>query len=193
MRGMTDMMTLILGGSGSGKSSYAEQYIISMAETEQIEKKYYLATMQIYDEEGQKKVDRHKQLRAGKGFDTIEQPMHIAKAVEKMEQGERVALLECMSNLVANEMFAEECSKTEETIVKKIEQEMKFLKESMTHLVVVSNTVFEDGNLYDDTTMAYIRALGKLNERLGKMAEQVIEVVVGIPIVIKGKEKEACT
>lgn len=43
------MMTLIIGGSGSGKSAYAEDYMVSISEDR---KKYYIATMQIYDEEG---------------------------------------------------------------------------------------------------------------------------------------------
>ena len=96
------MMTLIIGGSGSGKSAYAEDYTISLSEDR---KKYYIATMQIYDEEGKRKVERQRMLRGGKGFSTIEQPIDIGKAAEKMEDGERTALFECIYNLTANDMF----------------------------------------------------------------------------------------
>lgn len=58
------MMTLILGGSGSGKSAYAEDYLLRAAGDK---KKYYIATMQIRDAEMQAKVDRHHRLRQGKG------------------------------------------------------------------------------------------------------------------------------
>lgn len=178
------MMTLIIGGSGSGKSAYAEDYTISLSEDR---KKYYIATMQIFDEEGKRKVERHRMLRGGKGFSTIEQPIDIGKAAEKMEDGERTALLECISNLTANEMFLEEVPGTEEVITEKIVGEIAVLNRELTHLVIVSNNVFEDGNVYDKTTMAYIRAMGRINQKLAEMADEVVEVVVGISIVIKDK------
>ena len=178
------MMTLIIGGSGSGKSAYAENYMNSISEDR---KKYYIATMQIYDEEGKRKVERHRMLRGGKGFSTIEQPIDIGKAAEKMEDGERTALLECISNLTANEMFLGEIPGTEEVITEKIVGEIAVLNRELTHLVIVSNNVFEDGNVYDKTTMAYIRAMGRINQKLAEMADEVVEVVVGIPIVIKAK------
>ena len=178
------MMTLIIGGSGSGKSAYAEDYTISLSEDR---KKYYIATMQIYDEEGKRKVERHRMLRGGKGFSTIEQPIDIGKAAEKMEDGERTALLECISNLTANEMFLGEKPGTEEVITEKIVGGIAVLNRELTHLVIVSNNVFEDGNVYDKTTMAYIRAMGRINQKLAEMADEVVEVVVGIPIVIKAK------
>ena len=178
------MMTLIIGGSGSGKSAYAEDYMVSISEDR---KKYYIATMQIYDEEGKRKVERHRMLRGGKGFSTIEQPVDIGKAVEKMEAEDRTALLECVSNLTANEMFSGEVPGTEEVITEKIVGEIAVLNRELTHLVIVSNNVFEDGNVYDKTTMAYIRAMGRINQKLAEMADEVVEVVVGIPIVIKNK------
>ena len=57
------MMVLIIGGSGSGKSAYAEEYIGRIAGKGN---KYYLATMQFFDEEGKKKVARHQRLRKNK-------------------------------------------------------------------------------------------------------------------------------
>ena len=178
------MMTLIIGGSGSGKSAYAEDYMVSISEDR---KKYYIATMQIYDIEGKRKVERHRMLRGGKGFSTIEQPVDIGKAAEKMEAEDRTALLECVSNLTANEMFSGEVPGTEEAITEKIVGGIAVLNRELTHLVIVSNNVFEDGNVYDKTTMAYIRAMGRINQKLAEMADEVVEVVVGIPIVIKNK------
>lgn len=176
------MMTLIIGGSGSGKSAYAEQYLMQLSEGK---KKYYLATMQVYDSEGQKKVERHQRLRSGRGFDTIEQHKDIQMALEKMASGEKTALLECISNLTANEMFSEEIPQKEEAVAEKIAAGVKALNAALTHLVIVSNNVFEDGIVYDETTMEYIRAMGSINQRLADMADEVIEVVVGIPVVMK--------
>ena len=40
------MTVLVIGGSGSGKSSFAEDVLEKFPES----RKYYIATMQIYDE-----------------------------------------------------------------------------------------------------------------------------------------------
>ena len=196
------MMILVVGGSGSGKSSYAEKVTVSLAQESvkeitksentslsdfklNIPKKYYLATMQVFDDEGRKKVDRHRNLRNGKGFFTIEQPTRISGALEKMEDGDRTVLLECISNLTANEMFSEKKTMTEIQVTENVIRDIKMLKEQTNHLVVVSNNVFEDGITYDETTTKYIRAMGKINQKLAALADRVVEVVEGIPVIIK--------
>lgn len=175
------MMVLVIGGSGSGKSFYAEETAVSLAQSADM-KKYYLATMQIYDAEGQSRGMRHRKLRSGKGFCTIEQPTGIHRALEKMEVGEKTVLLECMSNLIANEMFPKEGVKPETEVVENVMRGVALLKEKTTHFVVVSNNVFEDGNVYDRTTMEYIRAMGVINRKLAALADKIVEVAAGIPI-----------
>ena len=177
------MMVLVVGGSGSGKSSYAEKTAVSLAQSGM--KKYYLATMQVFDDEGRKKVDRHRKLRNGKGFFTIEQPVRISSALEKMEDGDRAVLLECISNLTANEMFSEKKTMTEIQVTENVIRDIKMLKEQTNHLVVVSNNVFEDGITYDETTAKYIQAMGKINQKLAALADRIVEVVAGIPVIFK--------
>lgn len=183
------MMTLIVGGSGSGKSAFAEQYVMELSGRAAGNRIFYLATMQVFDREGEKKVERHRMLRNGKGFMTVEQPVRIEEACEKMgavrENMEISALLECMSNLTANEMFSKTGMRKREDVVESILSGIRVLKERLKYLVIVSNNVFEDGCSYDESTMEYIRALGEINIRLAAMADEVIEVVSGIPVVIK--------
>lgn len=208
------MITLITGGSGSGKSAYAEKYICHASNEKGCREKYYIATMQVFDDEGQRKIDRHRRLRAGKGFITIEHPRDIKKAVEKLQSENclktgRSALLECMSNLVANEMFppvdasgiqAAEAEKEAlddfenmkdyekaqiSRVSKKVLKEVSILSENVAELVIVTNNVFEDGVCYDESTMNYIKAMGIVNRGLAAMAERVVEVVAGIPVTVK--------
>lgn len=176
------MITLITGGSGSGKSAYAEEYITKICGERP---KYYIATMQVYGEEGQAKVERHRRLRSGKGFLTIEQPVDTQEALKKMQLLNAGALLECMSNLVANEMFSNEPPLSCEVVTKKVIKAVEILSNGVKDLVIVTNNVFEDGISYDAATMEYIRAMGRLNEKLASIADTVVEVVVGIPITIK--------
>lgn len=191
------MIHLVTGGSGSGKSAYAEKLV-----TEQYKEdfKYYIATMQVYDEEGKARIKRHRQMRSGKGFTTIEQPVCIEEALtkiakwegkqcvaaqEEMEGKQCIALVECMSNLVANEIFQEEeigpCA-----AVERILKGIKTLSKHLHGLVIVTNNVFEDGIEYDTGTKEYLKALGQINEGLASMADTVTEVVVGIPVPLKG-------
>ena len=174
-------MTLILGGSGSGKSAYAEDYLLRMAADK---KKYYIATMQVWDAEMQAKVDRHHRLRQGKGFTTMEQPTALEQAVTQMEPG-GAALLECMSNLTANEMFSGEQPADRQTVIEKILRGVDVLRKQVDPLVIVTNNVFEDGIVYDSATMEYIEALGRINERLAAEADEVVEVTAGIPQRLK--------
>lgn len=175
------MLTLILGGSGSGKSAYAEDYLLRIAADK---KKYYIATMQVWDEEMQAKVDRHHRLRQGKGFTTIEQPTALEQAVTQMEP-EGAALLECMSNLAANEMFSGAQPEDRQVVIEKILRGVEALKKQADPLVIVTNNVFEDGIIYDSATMEYIEALGRINERLAAEADEVVEVTAGIPQRLK--------
>lgn len=105
--------------------------------------------------------------------------------MEKDTAIENVGLLECMSNLVANEMFREgqirDCDLVKKNIIDGIEELLKTVKD----FIIVTNNVFEDGIVYDETTMNYIRTMGCINQELAKMADKVIEVVVGIPIIVK--------
>ena len=208
------MITLITGGSGSGKSAYAEKYICHASKEKECKEKYYIATMQVFDDEGQRKIDRHRRLRAGKGFITIEQPRDIQDAVSKLQSENclktgRSALLECMSNLVANEMFPPvDASDTKEAggkkealdepenmrdyentlisrVSKKVLKDVSILSENVAELVIVTNNVFEDGVCYDESTMNYIKAMGAVNRGLAAMAESVVEVVAGIPVEVK--------
>ncbi len=180
------MLTLIMGGSGSGKSAYAESYVVRQYAGDE---KYYIATMQVYDREGQAKVEKHRRQRWGKGFVTIEQPVDIAQALNEIKSANACALLECMSNLTANEMFFGETPESAEAVAQKIVSEVLLLEKGLKELVVVTNNVFEDGVCYEEATMEYLRAMGRIHEKLAAAAEQVIEVVAGIPIVVKaGKE-----
>ena len=150
------MIHLVTGGSGSGKSAYAEQCILDFGGTRRV----YIATMQPFGAEGQARIARHRKMRAAKQFSTIECYTNL-KEVE-LEPGSDV-LLECMSNLTANEIF----------------------DPSGAGKARAENEIFSDGYRYEEETMEYQRILGNINVRLAEMADCVTEVVYGIPVRIK--------
>ena len=198
------MLILVTGVSGSGKSEYAEKICCDLADGE---KKYYIATMQPFGAEGQERIRRHHALRQGKGFDTIEQYQHVNKAFmnkkfydgkdgsgisagnpdqEIYESVEKkpVVLLECLSNLMANECF--EKGGTPDAVFSDCMQ----LYSQCRHLVIVTNEIFSDGCLYENTTTDYIARLGRLNTQLAQEADYVAEVVYSIPVYLKGIKEE---
>ncbi|MCI8375411.1 MAG: bifunctional adenosylcobinamide kinase/adenosylcobinamide-phosphate guanylyltransferase [Lachnospiraceae bacterium] len=173
------MLALITGGSGSGKSEYAENLAVGLAGKEGLPL-YYLATMKPFGEEGRKRVERHQKLRTGKKFLTIERYVNL-KAQKLPDRG--VVLLECLSNLTANEMF--EADGAGSCTPKEVLLGIEAIRSRSRHLVVVTNDIFSDGVLYDETTRQYQRYLGELNQKLAKEADEVTEVVCGIPVCLK--------
>ncbi len=170
------MMILLTGGSACGKSAYAEALCMNAPLP-----RYYLAAMQPYGEEGKRKVRRHRALRAGKGFETIERYTDYA-GLRLPARG--TVLLECICNLTANEMFDEAGNRSDpyERVLAGIDA----LARQSDLLVVVTNDVGSDIRTYEEGTAAYIRVLGRINAALAARADTVLELVAGIPLVVKG-------
>ncbi len=131
------MIYLVTGGSGSGKSAYAEELVMQSGN----EKRYYIATMEVFGEEGKKKVERHQKLREGKGMITIERPLNLSSLVLEEWEGEVdgkvTVLLECMTNLSANELFSREAVQVGESCFweNKSSQENESLREAASSQV----------------------------------------------------------
>lgn len=174
------MLTLITGGSGSGKSQFAEDLCVSYKSNNLI----YIATMFTYDNESLKKIERHRKMREHKNFKTIECFKNLNKVSIPKDS---TVLIDCMSNLVANEMYLEGGAKdmTVQEIIKGVEE----IKNQCENLVIVTNEVFSDGTVYDDETMRYIKYIGEINKEIGKKANDLVEVVYSIPVYIKGGSK----
>lgn len=170
-------MILLTGGSACGKSSYAEELCVSLPSP-----RYYIAAMKPFGDGSSEKIERHRRLRAGKGFETIERYTDL-QGLTLPEKG--TVLLECICNLTANEMFDESGAFTDpcETVIAGVEA----LRRQSETLLVITNEVGDDSRGYDAGTLAYIRAIGHINRRLAGMADDVLELVCGIPLVLKGK------
>lgn len=171
------MITLITGGSGSGKSAYAEGVVMGFGDRDRI----YIATMFPFDEESRRRIERHRKMRAEKSFTTIECYTGL-KNVEVPEGS--CVLLECMSNLTANEMYREDGAK--EHTVFEILEGIRKVDAQAGQLVIVTNEIFSDGMEYDSETTRYQAYLGEMNREIAKIATTVTEVVYGIPLVRKG-------
>lgn len=186
------MLYVITGGSGSGKSEYAELLAESIYRKagKQDSRLYYIATMSAGDEECRSRIKRHRRMRKGKGFVTIER----CCCLEQVKVCENdVLLLECMSNLLANEMYLEEGQikgrgkKADEELRRAVLDPLIRLAAEAACVIVVTNEVFSDGGQYNKETEEYCRLLGKINTRLGRLSDALFEVVCGIPLCRRGE------
>lgn len=175
------MLTVIIGGSGSGKSEYAENVATGYQDTNLI----YLATMQPFGEETRKRIERHKKMRQEKQFTTIECYVNLDSITLPPKTS---VLLECMSNLVANEMFSPDGAKND--TYERVKMELLYLASHADNVIIVTNQVFSDGITYDMETMNYLKALGKVNQWVSALADEVIQVIYGIPVVLKRRAYE---
>lgn len=175
------MLLLITGGAASGKSAHAERLLCRAAPGD----KLYLATMQPFGKAAQKRIARHRALRAGKGFETAERPLGLeTMPFSKQYDG---ILLEDLGNLLANELFAPDGAgqDAETHILHGIDR----VRARCTVLAVVTDEIFSDGLTYPPETMSYMRMLAWLNAQLARQADAVYESVCGILLPIKeGKD-----
>lgn len=173
------MVVLVTGGAGSGKSAIAEE--ICMRLSENSNPAIYIATMKIWDNECQKRVEKHRNQRAGKNFITFEIPERLSERVREIKAGS-VVLLECMSNLLANEQFG---GGNTENIYMGIDK----LISDMKSVVIVTNEIFTDVKPKDIEMRKYIENLGKINQYIAEKSDIVIEAISGISYLWKGEKR----
>lgn len=167
---------LIIGYPDSGKSAVAEKMVTEMSDPAS---RLYVATMIPYGQEGRDRVEKHRRMRAGKGFITVEAPYDICDAVETaagehgLDIGEMTVLLECVSNLVANELFERHADK--DGMLDRLYGDISRLAEMADNLVIVSNH-FQVEDSFDEETRMYAEILDILNERLSKLADNTIRL-----------------
>lgn len=172
------MLLFVFGGSGSGKSEYAEQRILEAGEMP----RYYVATMEPFGEEGKKRIERHRKLRSGKEFVTVECATHL-EGLRLPEKG--AVLLEDLSNLVANEIWSENGRGWSQDLAEDICRTMKDLSDEHQLFVVVGNDIHRDGEPQTPEMEQYVSLLAECQTRLAALADEVVEVVCGIPVLVK--------
>ena len=171
------MRILFTGGSACGKSTYAENLAASLPLP-----RFYIAAMRPFGDESLGKIARNRRIRASRGFETIERYTDMA-GIRLPVRG--TALLECLCNLTANEMFDSNgvCRDAFDDLMRGI----IILEEQCDNLIVVTNDVGSGGCAYPDETRRYIEALGRLNIAVAERFDTVLELVCGIPVARKGR------
>lgn len=165
------MFTLITGGSASGKSAFAEEHVLKLPG-----RRIYLATMKPFGAED--RIEKHRRQRAGKGFTTVERFTNLAALSLPPDAN---VLLECLGNLTANELYSAQGGGTDAVLAG-----VESLLSRCAHLTVVTNEVCSGGADYMGDTLTYMKELSHINHILAARADLAVEVVCGLPNVLKG-------
>ena len=130
------------------------------------------------DADAAARIAKHQKRRAGRGYTTIECPTDIAQ-LRAQDLNNAVFLLEDLTNLYANEVYGTS-GHPHEIVAPLLE-----LRQQAGALIIVANELYSDGIDYGPETDRFLRDLADLAAALSAAADQVTEVVYGIPVQLK--------
>jgi adenosylcobinamide kinase/adenosylcobinamide-phosphate guanylyltransferase len=164
---------LVLGGSRSGKSRYAQQ----LAEASGLEK-VFVATAQAFDEEMRERIGRHRRDRSG-DWQTREEPLALADALPSVTKAGRVVLVDCLTLWLSNVMLE---GRDPAAASKRL---VAAIVESAGPLILVSNEV--GCGIVPATPLgrSFRDRQGWLNQAVAACCDAVVVVTAGCPRLVK--------
>lgn len=164
--------TLVLGGARSGKSTYAEGLLNAGPAL-------YLATGQAFDDEMAERIRLHRD-RRGSHWDTMEEPLELAAALDRVLDPARPVLVDCLTLWISNLMHAGRDVDAETGAVCEV------LARPRGPVVLVSNEV--GLGLVPDNRLAreFRDHQGRVNQRVAHICSRVVFVAAGLPLLLKG-------
>jgi adenosylcobinamide kinase / adenosylcobinamide-phosphate guanylyltransferase len=172
-------ITLVLGGVRSGKSRYAQTLAAGVSPVA------FVATARRSDsdEEMQRKIERHRADRPQE-WRTIEEPLDLASVLAEQGSSYRILVVDCLTLYAANLLDAEHGDLI--SIEDRLRRFYEALRSAPCSVALVSNEVgsgivpaFPEGRKYRDL-------LGEINQRVASAADNVLFMVAGLPLALKG-------
>ncbi len=176
-------VTLVLGGARSGKSCFAQRLAMRAGSVA------FIATAQrTDDEEMEAKIARHRQERPA-NWHTIEEPLELHCVLKEIDNNYDLLLIDCLT-LYASNLLEEEDKGGD--LESRIDSFCQALLSAKSSIVLVSNEV--GSSVVPEYVLGrrYRDLLGELNQRVAALADNVLLMVAGLPLVLKGRlEAEA--
>jgi len=166
-------VTLVLGGARSGKSRYAERLVGDAAS-----KGTYCATAEAGDAEMASRIAAHRS-RRGPFWHTVEEPLSLAPVIAGEARSERPLLIDCLTLWLSNLLLAGKPVDAETVAL------CAALRLAAGPVVLVANEV--GMGLVPETPLGRLfrDAAGHLNQEVAAIADRVVLVTAGLPLVLK--------
>lgn len=179
-------LTFICGGVRSGKSAYAERWLVDEAQQNN-GRLVYIASGLATDPEMQARIERHRQDRADQNWTTLEQPTNLEEVLPAIQQGDYV-LWDCLTTWLANELYEGWETGTPclgqagcmEQKVQKLYATINTLLRTAEHLTIVSNEVLDELPSTYEETNCYRQWIGRIHQQLVATADTAIEMDYGL-------------
>jgi len=191
---MSRRLTLVLGGARSGKSHHAEQLALQCAGPVT-----YIATAGVGDAEMQQRIALHRARRPDH-WGLVEEPVRLAEALYTHAQHGGCVLVDCVTLWLNNLLFSEHHEYPDTGLITPPEAWTTEIDALLTALpllpgevILVSNEIGLGVVPMGAVTRFYVDELGRLNQRLAALADNVHLLVAGIPMVVKGPALGAAT
>ena len=173
-------LTFITGPVRSGKTRLALQMARSIPEP-----RAYIATAQGLDSEMAQRIYRHQEER-GSTFQTIEEPLALSSRLKEIQDQYAIVVIDCLTLWVSN--LAGAMGEKEQEIQKRLDDFLNVLAFVPVPVILIGNEVGW-GIVPDNALARTFRDLsGRLHQAIAQLADQVILMVAGIPLVVKGKK-----
>jgi adenosylcobinamide kinase / adenosylcobinamide-phosphate guanylyltransferase len=165
---------LIVGGVRSGKSRYALQLAANA------QRVTFIATAEARDAEMAQRIARHQQERPHH-WETVEAPIALPETILASEGD--FTLVDCLTLWASNLMEREE--QNCERIHPHVDRLIQALQSASATTVLVSNEVGSGIVPESEMGRSYRDVLGSINQRVAAVADEVLLMVAGCPLVIK--------
>ena len=175
-------VVLVIGGCRSGKSGFA----LEVAEKISCSDCCFIATSLPLDNEMKDRIRKHQEER-GPVWTTIESPIRLPESIVKSSDADRVLLVDCITMWLSNLILDEKTAPHIPTYVRDLKAAMK---NTACPVILVSNEVGTGIVPENRLVREYRDLVGSVNQELAGLADHVVMVVAGIPVWIKGKEKD---
>lgn len=174
---------LVTGGARSGKSSYALTRGEALGD-----RRMFVATGRATDPEMEERIRKHREAR-GELWHTIEEPRDLAATILKLKGECDVVLVDCLGFWIANLMESPDFGETA------LDDELDRLEEAINrrnfHMIVVTNEVGMGIVPENELARRFRDLLGMANQRMANLADTVIMMISGLPVMIKGAADSA--
>lgn len=168
------MIYLITGGERSGKSKYAQQLALKLSP-----KPVYIATARKWDEDFQKRIQRHQNERDSR-WTSIEEEKHLSK----IDLNNKVAVIDCVTLWLTN-FYIDTKNNVDESLKQAGEEFNKLSKMDCT-IIIITNEIGMGVHADTEVGRKFVELQGWMNQHIAAKADKVTLMVSGIPVQIKG-------